>query len=178
MRLDLNDSAISEIINPVLNVLKEANAPHCPDFEALYSRIEHSLGRIDDEMSLLISYYDVPAYRTLKKAEAFYHKLAEARKKSYNSKTVNIFGISVSPTNIQVIRRGFLFWHSWHIESVGDAYDTSRDQFVSFDFKFSNADEYLISKIKLCIADGDRVDTMKLLSKLRVKSKRVNYFRD
>lgn len=110
------------------------------------------------------------------KNDNHYQILSAARDKALTEKPISIFGIRVSPSNVDVDQHGILFWKKWHIETIGDAYDYGRDKLVEFDFKLYTPEEGIIDTIKKSINNKNSAQLSSALSKVKIKDKNISYY--
>ena len=176
VKLVVDKEAIYEMISPVLKRLKDANAAYCENYRDIYFQIEKDIERIRKALGKASEYFVVDEYAELNKELLVYNKLADARDNARIKLPLTLFGIRVAPHNIAISRHGLLLWKKWHIESIGEAYDSTKDRFVRFDFKLLETDENVIKRIVTCIKEQNQEELNRLLSQVKIKSKKIEHY--
>ena len=132
----------------IISELEKAMSPHCKRYMEIYTELQPKIEALRVELMPLVDHFHIGEYEALNFMIEEYNKLAVARYKAQQEKPLEIFGYRVSPSNVQVCRHGFMFWHKWHIESTEGAYDYDEDKFIHFDFKLFSLENSDAEKIK------------------------------
>lgn len=176
VRLVVNKEAIYKMISPVLKRLKDANAAYCVNYRDIYFQIKKDIELIHKALGKVSEYFVVDEYSELKKELLVYNKLADARDDAKIKLPLTLFGICVAPNNISISRHGLLLWRKWHIESIGEAYDSAKDRFVRFDFKLLEYNESVIKRILKCIKEHNQEELNRLVLQVKIKSKKIEHY--
>lgn len=179
LRIWVDETEATNLIQPLLKKLKEANSPHCKQYKELFNEIEPKLEPLRFELSLFTDCWssNFGGYNDLRDELYIYEKLAHARDKAKTETPFSLYGLKVSPSNVKFTRHGFLFWHKWHLESTGEAYDYNADRFVRFDLKLAALNESEVAQIQSYIYNGDseRLSSLLIRKALIIKRNISHY---